>query len=239
MQTMPGYIISMSDFMVTSGGLAITETTIHIKDYNEEGKPEFLRAREAAQYASTIDEWVKIIKQDNNGGVANSWLLGNLKTNEIARYELGLNYDQLTTTANGIFTGSNAPEDPRIRNLEYDRANFYCDIRHEIGARRLRWRQLVEQYYGTIDKEIAKKMISDHYDVYLNVNDPSVRTLCSHTDADRGEIATTPSPYSLFGAVDGKVLDAALGSKMQFEARWGRPCGIPFYAEKYLRTPSV
>jgi len=235
MQTIPGYISSMSDFFVTSGGLAGTETTIQINDYKEEGKPEFLRAREAMQYAGTINEWIKIMRQDNNGGFANSWLLGDLKSNEIARFELGLKYDHTTITSNGIFTGFNAPEDPRIRNLEYTQSKDYSDIRSEIGSRRVRWSQLAEQYYGRIDVNNAKKMISDHYDVYLNSYNPSTRCICCHSDNDRGEFPSTPSPYSLHGALDGKVLDATLGGKMQFEARWGRPCGTPFYAAKYLK----
>lgn len=234
MQTMPGYITSMSDFFVTSGGLAGTETTIQLKDYKEEGKPLFLRSREAMQYAGTINEWVNIIKQGNNGGVANSWLLGDLKTNEIACFELGLEYEHLTKITNGIFAGYNAPEDPRIRNLEYSQSNYYYDIRSEIGARRVRFSQLAQQYYGKIDEDSAKEIISDHFDVYLNAYNPCTRTICCHSDNDPGEYPTTPSPYSLYGSLDGKVLGATLGNKMQFEARWGRPCGTPFHAAQYL-----
>ena len=48
--------------------------------------------RTANQYASSIDEWCKIMKKENNGGYANSWLLGDVNTNEIARLELSLKY---------------------------------------------------------------------------------------------------------------------------------------------------
>ncbi|MCE5287251.1 MAG: C45 family autoproteolytic acyltransferase/hydrolase [Pelosinus sp.] len=233
MQTMPGYLASMSDFFLTSGGLVGTETTIQINDYNENGKPEFLRAREAMQYASTIKEWVEIMEKGNNGGLANSWLLGDIRTNKIARLELGLKYTDFEQTENSIYTGFNAPENPEIRNLEYAQKNDYFDIRSEIGARRVRFSQLAKDYYGKIDAAIAKKIIADHYDIYLNTDNPSSRTICCHSDNDRGEFPSTPSPYSLHGALDGKVLDT-IHQKMQFEARWGRPCGIPFNADDYL-----
>ena len=35
--------------------------------------------------------YVKIMLDGNNGGYANDWLLGDRKTGEIARFELGLN----------------------------------------------------------------------------------------------------------------------------------------------------
>jgi len=235
MQTAPGYIASMTDFFVTSASLVGTETTIQIKKFREEGKPEFLRAREAMQYASTIESWVKMIKQDNNGGYANSWLLGDIKANEIARFELGLEYDNLTKTTNGMFVGFNAAEDPRIRNIESGRkSSYFVDIRGGVGARRLRWKQITDEYYGRIDVKAAKKMIADHYDVYLNKWNPCCRTICSHFDIDPGEFPNTCVPYSLHSALDGKVLDGELAGKMQFFARWGRPCGTPFYAAKFL-----
>jgi len=43
--------------------------------------------RRATQDASTIDDWCAIMKKGNNGGYANAWLLGDVKTNEIARLE--------------------------------------------------------------------------------------------------------------------------------------------------------
>ena len=72
MQTVPGYIDSMTDFYVTSAGLAITETTIAgFVGYDVDGIPEFVRARKATQYANSIDEWVTIVNEGNNGGYAN------------------------------------------------------------------------------------------------------------------------------------------------------------------------
>lgn len=96
MQTVPGYIDSMTDFYVTDAGLGITETTIAgFVGYDVNGMPEFIRARKATQYANNIDQWVKLVNEGNNGGYANIWLLCNINTGEIARYEQGLKNQEL------------------------------------------------------------------------------------------------------------------------------------------------
>jgi Phospholipase B len=92
MQTIPGFIHSDTDFFITDAGLVGSETTIRdFFPFDTKGIPEFSRMRTATQYASSIDEWCKIMKKGNNGGYANAWLIGDVNTNEIARLELGLN----------------------------------------------------------------------------------------------------------------------------------------------------
>jgi hypothetical protein len=93
MQAVPGYISSTTDFWETSAGLMITETTIAgISSFDAKKAPEFYRSRKASQYAKSIEEWVQIFSAENNGGYANSWLLGDIKTGEIARFEMGLKF---------------------------------------------------------------------------------------------------------------------------------------------------
>ena len=95
----PGVITSQDDFGVTDAGLMITETTItQFIGWDPDGKPEFVRSRKAMQYASSIDEYVSIIKEGNNGGYANDWLVGDRKTGEIAYLELGLRNTPLWRT---------------------------------------------------------------------------------------------------------------------------------------------
>ena len=36
-----------------------------------------------------------------------------------------------------------------------------------MGARRVRLTQLMKEHYGKIDIEVAQRVLSDHYDVYL------------------------------------------------------------------------
>ena len=77
MDGFPGVITSDDDFVVNSAGLMITETTIsNFHGWDPNGKPEFVRARKAMQYAGSIDDYVKIMLDGNNGGYANDWLLG-------------------------------------------------------------------------------------------------------------------------------------------------------------------
>ncbi|MBM3284637.1 MAG: peptidase C45, partial [Candidatus Aminicenantes bacterium] len=86
MDSFPGFIHSGDDFVINSAGLLYTETTMSMySGFDEAGTPEFVRARKAAQYASSIDDFVRIMTTGNNGAYANDWLVGDLKTNEIAR----------------------------------------------------------------------------------------------------------------------------------------------------------
>lgn len=50
-------------------------TLLGYSGYEENGTPEFVRARMATQYANSIDEWVSIMQNGNNGGYANAWLI--------------------------------------------------------------------------------------------------------------------------------------------------------------------
>ena len=235
MQSLPGFIHSGTDFFVTDAGLIGTETTIGgYSGFNSTKLPEFFRARKAMQYAETIDEWAEIMKKDNNGAYANSWLLGDVNTGEIARFELGLKYSSLEKTSDGYFAGFNAATDLKIRNQECANPSDYSDIRKPMGSRRIRWKQLVNQYYGEIDTEIAKKMIADHYDVYLNKEAPCSRSICGHYDLDPMEFWPERLPFNPQGAVDGKVIDSKMAKQMSFWARWGSSCGTPFDAHRFL-----
>ena len=117
----PGVITSQDDFGVNDAGLIITETTItQFVGWDPDGKPEFVRSRKAMQYASSIDEYVSIIKEGNNGGYANDWLVGDRKTGEIAYLELGLKNTPLWRSKDGYFISSNFPRDPALIKQETD-----------------------------------------------------------------------------------------------------------------------
>jgi hypothetical protein len=69
MDGFPGVITSADDFGINSAGLMITETTItQFEGWDPNGKPEFMRSRKALQYAFSIDDYVRIIEEGNNGG---------------------------------------------------------------------------------------------------------------------------------------------------------------------------
>lgn len=238
MQTAPGYICSFSDFIVTASGLVIADTSIsgfHV--YDPKGTPQFFRIRKASQYAETMNEFAEIMKERSNGGYTSMWLLGNVKTNEIMRFEQGYEYTNVMRTDDGYFIGFNAPEDPRIRNLECA-DSAYFDIRDHQGARRVRLTQLIEKFYGIIDVDIAKRILSDHYDVYLNKVYPSSRTVDGHYELDDQRypsIGAPALPFAPQGALDGKVVNSSMACMLSFWGRWGNSSGLPFDVKHYLK----
>lgn len=237
MQAIPGCISSMTDFFVTSAGLLGAETTIGgFSGYDEWGVPEFYRARQALQYSRSLDEWVAAMQVGNNGGYANSWLVGDRSTGEILRLELGLQNVGLERQDEGYFWGCNIANNLKIRNQECSNPGF-SDLRAS-GGRRERWAQFLDpdrgEFAGQVDAEIAKRMISDHFDIYHGEERPSARTICGHLELDRMETGAQ-APYYPFGANDGKVVTGKLAEDMTVWARWGHACGMPFDAEEFLR----
>jgi hypothetical protein len=235
MQTSPCWIWSGTDFFVNSKGIIGTETTIGGFIAYENNIPVGYRIRQAMQYGNTIDDCVNFLLQGNSGDYANTWYFGDTKTNEIMRFELGLKYHNIERTNNGYYIGFNAAYDPRIRNIECVNSGF-DDIRRHQGARRVRLDDLVQEYKGKINIEIAKRIISDHYDVYLKKENPCSRTVCAHYDLDAREYMSDPSrpkPFAPRGALDGIVCDTDLANKMGFIARFGNSCGMPFYAADF------
>jgi predicted secreted protein len=234
MQSTVGRIHSGTDFFVTDAGIMGTETTIGGYDeYDPSGTPEFFRVRSAMQYADNLDDFVAIMLKDNNGGYANSWLLADTHSGEIMRFELGLKLHSVERTKDGYYLGFNAASDIKLRALETKGAG-YDDIRMPAGARRVRLTQLMKQYAGQIDVEIAKQILADHYDVYLEQEKPGSRSIEGRYDLDRFEYWAGRTPYVPKGAVDGKVMDSDMARKLSFWARWGSSSGLPFDASDFL-----
>ena len=237
MDGFPGVIASDDDFGINSDGLMVTETTIaQFEGWNPAGKAEFVRARKALQYAGSIDDYVKIMLEGNNGGYANDWLLGDRKTGEIAQFELGLKAFHLWRTKDGIFAGSNWARDPKVLKLD---APQFDPNNPEISpnARRARWEELLRKNWGKIDVALAQQMLGDHADSYQKKEEADERTLCGHVDASpRGVQVWNWGPHYPGGAVQGKATSAALAAKMLITARVGHPCGEDFRATAFLAT---
>jgi phospholipase B-like protein len=221
MDGFPGVIASDDDFGVNSGGLMISETTIgYFHGWNPNGKAEFVRARKAMQYAATIDDYVKIMLDGNNGGYANDWLLGDRKTGEIARFELGLKHTKVWRTNDGYYSGANFPSDP---DLIKDETTYDPNDRSSGPNAR------------NIDTSLAEIFLSDHFDTYTKKEGANRRTLCGHGDKMADAMPGSASkPFDPFGAVQGKVMDSRMAQAMDFIARIGHPCGIKFDAAKFL-----
>ncbi len=234
MDGFPGLIHSADDFGVNSAGILITETTISdFAGWDPKGIPEFVRARKAMQYSGSIDDFVRIMKDGNNGGYANTWLVADRNANEIASLELGLKNVTLRRTKDGYFVGSNFPENEKLISEE---TTFPAhDTGVSANARRLRWEQLMAEYKGRIDVAAGQKFLSDHYDTFEKKEQPNERTLCGHIDlSPRGSKPWQPE-HGPAGAVQAKVADAALAGRMSLTAAMGHSCGIDFDAADHLR----
>jgi len=235
MDGFPGVITSDDDFGVNSAGIMITETTItQFEGWDPNGKPEFVRSRKALQYANNIDDYVRIMKDGNNGGYANDWLIGDRKTGEIAYLELGLKNTPLWRTKDGYFVSSNFARDPKLVREETPTFDPN-DASSSPNARHVRWEELMKEDKGKIDVAMAEGFLSDHVDSFEKKNQADERSLCGHVDVSpRGVKGWAWDPYNPGGAVQGKATDSVMAAKLSFVARAGHPCGEDFLAEPFL-----
>jgi hypothetical protein len=229
----PGLIHSADDFGMNGTGILITETTISgFSGFDPQGIPEFVRARKAMQYATTIDEFAAIMKTGNNGGYANNWLVADRKNNEIASLELGLKNVVLQRTRDGYFVGANFPSDPKLirEETDFDPA----DKSRSENARHARWLTLMEQNKGKIDVAAGQRFLADHFDTFEGRVDPSERTLCGHVDLSPRGMGAWQEPYAPAGTVQNKVTDAAGADKLSLTAALGHACGLHYKAADHL-----
>ncbi|MBZ5610279.1 MAG: peptidase C45 [Acidobacteriia bacterium] len=235
MDGMPGLIHSGDDFGVNSAGIAITETTIgYFSGFDPKGIPEFVRARKAMQYAASIDDYARIMKDGNNGGYANTWLVADSRNNEIANLELGLKHVTLDRTKDGYFVGSNFPANPEL--IRDEAVEFPAkDVSISANARHIRWEQLMAENKGKIDVAAAQRFLADHFDTFSRETAPSERTLCGHIDLSPRGSKPWQSEYGPAGAVQNKAADSGLIASMGFTAAMGHSCGLDFKAEEHLR----
>ena len=162
------------------------------------------------QYSSSIDDFARIMKEGNNGGYANTWLVADNKNNEIASLELGLKHVTLERTKDGYFVGANFPANPELIR---DEARQFSGERYGISAnaRHVRWDQLMAENKGKIDVAAAQRFLADHYDTFDKKIEPDERTLCGHIDlSPRGSKPWQPE-YGPAGAVQNKAANGVDG----------------------------
>ena len=235
MDGLPGVIHSADDFVMNSAGVVITETTIgHFSGYDAKGIPEFVRARKAAQYSASIDDFTQIMKEGNNGGYANTWLIADTHKNEIGRLELGLKNVTLARKSDGYFVGSNFPISEKLIREETDFDPH--DMSQSATARHVRWDQLMAENKGKIDVAAAQRFMADHFDTFENKEDADERTLDGHIDlSPRGSGGWQP-PFGTAGAVQNKAADSNMTAEMTLTAAAGHACGKDFKAADHLRA---
>jgi len=230
----PGFIHSGDDFGINTAGMMVTETTIsNFHGWDSNGIAEYIRARKALQYSASIDDFVRIMKEGNNGGYANNWLVADRNTNEIADVELGLKNVNVQRSKDGYFAGSNFPINEKMIREETDFP--VGDLSYSSNARRVRWDQLMKENRGKIDVALGEKFMGDHYDTFDKKEQAGERTLCGHVDlSPRGDMPWLPA-YGIGGAVINKVADSAMAEKLTLAAAAGHACGIHFKAAEHLK----
>jgi hypothetical protein len=172
------------------------------------------------------------MKEGNNGGYANNWLVADRNTNEIASLELGLKNVTLQRTKDGFFVGSNFPANPKLSKEETD-----FDLNDKSlsqNARHARWLQLMEQNKGKIDVAAGQRFLADHLDTFDGRTQASERTLCGHIEASPRGMGTWQAAHAPAGAVQNKITDAAGAEKMTFQAALGHACGVNYKASEHL-----
>ena len=235
MDCAPGFIHSGDDFVVSSSGILITETTITgFKGFDTTKAPEFMRARKAAQYSNSIDDVVKAMTTDNNGGYANDWLIGDTKTNEVAKLELGLKDYKVWRSKDTAIIGSNFPSDPKL--IKEETTFDVNDPTSSPNARKLRMEKLVAvDYKGKLDDGTGKTIEGDTYDALDNKTALNRCVIDGHVEEDaHGVPEWSEGPFYPMGAVQGKVTTSDMAKNMQLWAHMGHPGGADFLAAPYF-----
>jgi len=235
MQTGPGLLCSSTDWFLCESGIVGCETTIGSINYLPKfGKPYFCRIRECMQYANTLDDCVRIMREDNAGDYPCGWMFGDINTNEIMLLEVAKTVAEPRRTTSGVFYGSNYAQDPFIRETQTTYGKTQPSLcRSDIArSNRLDW-LLNKTYWGKIDANNAKRIISDHYDAYKEKMRMGSRSICKHVELEPDHTKKRPAKYP-FGAFDGKVVTADMAKKMRFLGRWGSSCG-----RKYVPSPAM
>jgi hypothetical protein len=226
MDTMPGMIHSGTDFVINDAGIVYTETTISdFMGFDEHATPEFVRARRAAQYAESLDDFYHIMCTGNNGGYANTWLVGDISTGEIGKLELGLRNVVFHRTSDGYYVGANYPEDPKLAAEEcpdYDPKEDDCEVRHE------RWARVMADNKGKVDAGLGMAFLGDTVNARTGASGASGSTLCGRSDQD------PQRNFSCGGATNAKVTTADMARNLTLWARMGFPDGSAFDAKEYL-----
>jgi hypothetical protein len=159
-ETFPGGIHSGADFYLNASGIMIGETTTRQTPFDMDGTPQSNRIRKAAQYASSIDDVVRILSYKNNGMYTNDWLIADTKTNEIAIFLLGTKKSKLWRSSTGEFPGgtkgfywsNNNNKDNEVRKEYIANAdNAPYDLTFAPWNRDIAFNQFFQKYNGKID----------------------------------------------------------------------------------------
>ncbi len=212
MQGFPGAVWSSQDYYQNDAGILLSETTIEQTPFDPTGEPLTTRARKAIQYGESIDDVVKLLTTKNNGLYTNEWLIADIKTNEIAMFELGTKKNKLWRSSKdewfggtkGFYWGCNNAKDTAVR-LEAMPANAMTDPPWEEAPRDKAWVKFYEKYKGKIDADFAKEVFASEDLALPNSLDAKFTTTA---------LAKNLAAQALYGPPTGKVWKPSPEDKM-------------------------
>lgn len=199
-QTFPGGIHSGTDYYMNAAGILIGETTVAQTPWNVDGTPMSNRVRKAAQYASSIDDVARVLREKNNGMYTNDWPIADVKTGEVAILLLGTKESKLWRTGEdpapfgtpGFLWANNNARDPGVKKeygVQPDDAPF-------------------DPVYGPWDRDVAFRKWYDE--------------VKGRIDATEAVNLWASSPINRPHACDGKVTTAEMAEKLVFLAHYGK-----------------
>ena len=178
MASAPGYIWSDHDYYQNDAGLAMIETTFIQGIYKLRGLPLAVRARMAMQYGNSIDDIIYYLLNENTGVMNSQWLIADAKEKEIALLEFGLYEYNVIRKKNGFLWSANNPISFRVRReiLRFESLKApifrlahillnatgyqYYTFLYTPAERDIKFEELGKKYYGKIDSEVVKKIMS-------------------------------------------------------------------------------
>jgi Phospholipase B len=165
-QGAPGSVQSGMDWYMNDAGMVLTETTIRQTRFDPTGLSIGSRSRRAMQYGDSVDSVTGILGEGGNGLYTNEWLLADMKSNEIALFELGTKTSYLLRSSKnqwfggttGFYWGNNNTKDLSVRLETIAATNDRPeDMTFCPEARDMRWIHLYQANKGTIDADFARR----------------------------------------------------------------------------------
>ncbi|WNG37012.1 hypothetical protein F0U61_27525 [Archangium violaceum] len=205
MQTFPGGIHSGADWFINDAGIVIGETTVGQTPFDPDGTPQSNRIRKAAQYASSIEDVTRILKERNNGLYTNDWTLADAKTGEGACFTLGTKKTKLWRTG----SKGNAADTPgNLKDFIWaNNNNRDLEVRKEYIPNPQN--APVDLAFNTWNRDIAFQKYFEQYGKGGIDLDNAIRMLAS-------------SPINRPHACDGKITTGEMASRLMFLAHYGK-----------------
>ena len=230
MVSSPGYIWSDENYYQNEQGIVILDTTCSQGLWRNRGYSMAIRMRMAAQYSSNLDQAIDYLMYKNDGIWTAAYLIGDTKTGEIARLDLGLYNYEIWRTFNGFYWSANNAISKGVRAeanglglkgilLKMIGLNFYAYFtrRYFHAPRDAKFEELGEKYYGDIDIEVLKDKIMYEYPITDN----------STTDikATDTQLMEANSLWAFWGNARGMIWDVSEQELNLKEARNVPPAG--------------